>query len=280
MSSNLGHIFSAGVALYNSFQQSKWSDRNYSLQKEGLEESKFMNRNQFQIQASDAQKAGINPLAMSGGSVQSASAQNVDAPQADGLLNVLGNIASMKHEDELQKKSQDFQADEKRKEREHEELLASMKIDAENKRHSESLAQSAKQFDANLEELKNYHSQIKEIEDSKLSNDEKRIKLEDTRLEMERSATDALNMLRRQQYGMNKTETLMRIRELGRESLTGFMKGNGGKLGAWINWCRDLGVVFAEAITKENAVDKFTEVFFHQLESESLRKSHYGYYGH
>lgn len=263
------NIFSAGVALYNGIQQNKWASRNYRLQQESLDETRFMNRNQFQIQASDAQKAGINPLAMSGGSVSSASAQNVDAPQDGGMLSVLGNIISMKHEEKMQDKQIDSQVSENEKNRQHDENMKRMQIQSEEKRHSERLREDSRQFDSNLEEIKSYHQQINNIEQSKLDKHQQEIELDKIRVNIERSSTDALNVLRRQQYSLNKAQILSNLRELARDTLSGFMKSSGGKIGAFINWSRDLGIHLSSSLKGEDLITSFVNEYFKLMESES-----------
>lgn len=81
------------------------ADENINIQKQQLAYQKYLNNNQIQIQSADAQKAGINPIAMQGGSLSSGSYSNVNAEQqgvdygsgiSDSLLSLAGNIASNK----------------------------------------------------------------------------------------------------------------------------------------------------------------------------------------
>lgn len=58
------------IALLNAMQQ-----------QERFRYQKYLNNNQIQINAADAQKAGINPLAMNGSSLSSGSWSNIDAHQ-------------------------------------------------------------------------------------------------------------------------------------------------------------------------------------------------------
>lgn len=224
------NLISAGVALYNGFQQNKWASRNYAMQRDSLNETKFMNRNQFQIQASDAQKAGINPLAMSGGSVSSASAQNVEAPQDGGMLSILGNIVSMKHEDKMQDKQIATQVSENEKKRIHEENMRKMELASEEKRHSDRLKEDARQFDSNLDELRSYHKQINDIENSKLDKHQQEIELDKLRFEIEKTSADALNSLRKQQKQLNRAELWTKANELATLSLTGAKTINANSL--------------------------------------------------
>lgn len=78
--------------IWNAYQGKKTSDRNYNIQKEQLEYQKYLNNNQIQMQVADAEKAGINPLAMNGTqSLQSGSYSNVQQSSID--TSALSSIA-------------------------------------------------------------------------------------------------------------------------------------------------------------------------------------------
>lgn len=60
-----------------------WSaQQNFARQDRAFDYQKYLNNNQIQIQSADAQKAGINPLAMQGGTLSSGSFSNVSANQS------------------------------------------------------------------------------------------------------------------------------------------------------------------------------------------------------
>lgn len=56
---------------------------NFKRQDEQFAYQKYLNNNQIQIQSADAQKAGINPIAMNGGSLSSGSYSNVNTSQVN-----------------------------------------------------------------------------------------------------------------------------------------------------------------------------------------------------
>lgn len=58
---------------YNNKKADERADKNEEFQREQFEYQQYLNENQQQIQASDAAKAGINPLAMNGNSLSSTS---------------------------------------------------------------------------------------------------------------------------------------------------------------------------------------------------------------
>lgn len=89
----IGSVIAGGVALYNGINSKITSNKNLSMQKKQLNYQKYLNNNQIQMQVADAQKAGINPIAMQGGSLSSGSYSNVDAPSVDasGVLSVINS---------------------------------------------------------------------------------------------------------------------------------------------------------------------------------------------
>lgn len=87
-----------------------YANKNIDIQQQQLNYQKYLNNNQIQIQASDAQKAGINPIAMQGGSLSSGSYSNVNADQqgvnydtgfASSILGLVGSIASDKNQKDI-----------------------------------------------------------------------------------------------------------------------------------------------------------------------------------
>lgn len=68
------------------------NEKNLAFQREQFNYQKYLNNNQTQIQAADAQKAGINPLAMSGGSLSSGSYSNASNPMKSVFEGGLGSL--------------------------------------------------------------------------------------------------------------------------------------------------------------------------------------------
>lgn len=251
----LGGVLNAGASIFNTISANNWAKKNYGLQKQSQDEAMFMNRNQFQVQSADAQKAGINPLAMQGGSVGSASAQNVDAPQIDmsGINSILGTVLQAKSQKNLQKDFQEWKSEEDAKQRKHEEVLASLKIDAENKRHSEQLAQSQKQFDANLDELKSYHSEMISVQNRNVSAKEKANLLQELRDKVAETSADVLNDLRKQQGWLNEVDLQTRARELANLIRTGTKQHNDNSM---VSMFRNLGIAISGANADVNEIQK------------------------
>lgn len=68
------------------------NEKNLEFQREQFNYQKYLNNNQTQIQAADFQKAGINPLAMSGGSLSSGSYSNSSNPMKSVFEGGLGSL--------------------------------------------------------------------------------------------------------------------------------------------------------------------------------------------
>lgn len=68
----------------------QYAEDNISIQQGQLDEQKFLNRNQIQLQAADAQKAGINPLAMNSSALSSGSYSSVNPNQTASQFDVSG----------------------------------------------------------------------------------------------------------------------------------------------------------------------------------------------
>lgn len=96
--------------IWNAYQGKKTSDKNFDMQKEQLEYQKYLNNNQIQMQVADAEKAGINPLAMNGTqSLQSGSYSNVQPTQID--TSALSGIAQTILQNENAQKIAEKQAE-------------------------------------------------------------------------------------------------------------------------------------------------------------------------
>lgn len=92
----IGAVLGAGASLLSSWLSSSTSEslnsKNLKFQREQFDYMKYLNNNQFQIMSSDAQKAGINPLAMTGGNLQSSSFSG-SSVQSD--YSSIGNISNV-----------------------------------------------------------------------------------------------------------------------------------------------------------------------------------------
>lgn len=77
----------------NKKQAEKLNSQNLAFQREQFEYQKYLNQNQFQMMSQDAAKAGINPLAMSGGNVSSSSFSGSSAQGQQTPINV-GDLGS------------------------------------------------------------------------------------------------------------------------------------------------------------------------------------------
>lgn len=66
--------------------------QNLDFAREQFQYQKYLNNNQFQIQSADAQKAGINPLAMTAGSLNGGSYSNSSNPMQSVFNGELGPI--------------------------------------------------------------------------------------------------------------------------------------------------------------------------------------------
>lgn len=77
----------------NRKQSEKLNAQNLAFQREQFEYQKYLNENQFQLMSRDAAKAGINPLAMTGGNVSSSSFSGSSAQGQQTPINV-GDLGS------------------------------------------------------------------------------------------------------------------------------------------------------------------------------------------
>ena len=112
IAAGLGAVGSNVLGTFLNYRsQNKWAQMNYEQQERMFDYQKYLNNNQIQMQAADAQAAGINPLAMSGGSLSGGSYSNVSSPEVDtsGIADALGQIASLQNESEIAKKHNETQ---------------------------------------------------------------------------------------------------------------------------------------------------------------------------
>lgn len=162
------------------------SQQNLDLQRQQLDYQRYLNNNQTQIQAADAQKAGINPLAMSGGSLSSGSFSNVSsasqAPQSEGVGDLLSSgflqaaqLASTAKQSkdtiDSQEKMHKQDLEDKDKQRKHDLLIKQMELDASDKSSSADRKESARQFDANLAESQRQFNERLTFENEKNNKD-------------------------------------------------------------------------------------------------------------
>lgn len=89
----------------------KINDKNLDFAKEQFQYQKYLNNNQFQIQSADAQKAGINPLAMTAGSLNGGSYSNASHPMESvyngELAPLIAQFANMKNQKDMSKEKND-----------------------------------------------------------------------------------------------------------------------------------------------------------------------------
>lgn len=88
--------------------------QNLDFAREQFQYQKYLNNNQFQIQSADAQKAGINPLAMTAGSLNGGSYSNSSNPMASVYNGELGSLitqfANIANQREMNKKTNETNA--------------------------------------------------------------------------------------------------------------------------------------------------------------------------
>lgn len=85
------------------------NEKNLDFAKEQFQYQKYLNNNQFQIQSADAQKAGINPLAMTAGSLNGGSYSNSSNPMESvyngGLGSLIAEFANIANQKEMNSKT-------------------------------------------------------------------------------------------------------------------------------------------------------------------------------
>lgn len=83
--------------------------KNLDFQNEQFQYQKYLNNNQFQIQSVDAQKAGINPLAMTAGSLNGGSYSNssnsMESVYNGGLGNLIAEFTNIANQKEMNNKT-------------------------------------------------------------------------------------------------------------------------------------------------------------------------------
>lgn len=89
----------------------KINEKNLDFAREQFQYQKYLNNNQFQIQSADAQKAGINPLAMTAGSLNGGSYSNASHPMESVYNGELGSLvaefANIANQKQMNKESND-----------------------------------------------------------------------------------------------------------------------------------------------------------------------------
>lgn len=158
----LAPIVSAGASLVGSLVQTKhndhWNQKNLDFQKEQFQYQKYLNNNQTQIQAADAQKAGINPLAMNGGSLTSGSYSNVSSPMDNplsGFSSAILDYMNMRNQRQMNEATNEANSVNVQKE-----------LDTQYKIESEKLAQQNYQFEMDYI-LKNRGMTVEEREQAR-----------------------------------------------------------------------------------------------------------------
>lgn len=81
------------------------NDEKMDFAREQFQYQKYLNNNQFQVQSADAQKAGINPLAMTAGSLNGGSYSNstnpMEAVYNGGLGSLMAQFASIANQKQI-----------------------------------------------------------------------------------------------------------------------------------------------------------------------------------
>ena len=95
----IGAAIAAGAGIYSVYKSSKNAEelnkKSERFEREKLDYQKYLNANQNQIMASDSLKAGINPIAMSGGSLTAGNASlNLQQTDYSGIANAGATIGS------------------------------------------------------------------------------------------------------------------------------------------------------------------------------------------
>lgn len=179
MSVVAGAVVAGAIALGNIVKNvidTSSNTRNYNFQREQFRYQQYLNNNQFQIQSADARKAGINPLAMNGGTLSSGNYTNQSTPATnpfEGTSSLVSSIISNIVQERMNnnnnntsrdntKSSNDTQKEiseinnETQKEiaeinAKSQEEQTRMKIKSEEKMHSDTLGENQYQFDVNNE---------------------------------------------------------------------------------------------------------------------------------
>lgn len=165
----IGNIVQMGINEH-------WNRKNYNFQREQFNYQKYLNNNQIQIQSADARKAGINPLAMTGGNLTAGNYTNSFSPSGnpvEGMSGILSGLARIiadkdmndnnnetsrsnnKDSNDTEKEIADSNNKTQKKIAEinakSQEKQALLKIMSEEKMHSDTLAENQYQFDVNNE---------------------------------------------------------------------------------------------------------------------------------
>lgn len=158
----LAPIVSAGTSLIGSLVQTKhndhWNQKNLDFQKDQFQYQQYLNNNQTQIQAADAQKAGINPLAMNGGSLTAGNYSNQSSPMDNPLSGVSSAILdymNMRNQKQMNEATNEANSANVQKE-----------LDTQYKIESEKLAQQNYQFEMDYI-LKNRGMTVEEREQAR-----------------------------------------------------------------------------------------------------------------
>ena len=202
-------LIGAGIAglasLVSTFANSHSTDAsnksNLKFSKEQFEYQKYLNNNQYQIQASDAQKAGINPIALQGGSLSSGSfSAGQQSTDYSGIASAGGQIGSAIINSSVQKsissknndtsveiaKMQTSSQEQMQKEKlESEERIENSRIQAQKELQEQKLLADESTFSRDLEFRVNQWK-----EENKRASDELKQKLSSMRVENYSNAYD------------------------------------------------------------------------------------------
>ena len=157
-----GAVLGGSIAAFGSWLTGKKSAdsaeklnaENLAFQKQQAEYQKFLNSNQFQIMSSDARKAGINPIAMTGGNVQSSSFSGSSAePDYSGYASSLGQIGSsiINNSANLYSQHKQIQAD---KDMQNQSISSQEAMHSDSIRSEEKIAQDNNETAKEIERIK------------------------------------------------------------------------------------------------------------------------------
>lgn len=127
--------------------------QNLAFQREQFDYQKYLNENQYQMTASDMQKAGLNPMLMNGANLTSGSYQsNAQAPQANPYQLDVTSLVSAINESANRRNQKDIASDSNQTSKDVANINASSQeeIARQNRKVQESIAQGRLKLDENI----------------------------------------------------------------------------------------------------------------------------------
>lgn len=130
----IGSAIAAGASLYNAYKSEKNNNKNIEMQEKQLAYTDEANKNQQQWSVADAQKAGLNPLAMNNGGMQAPTWQNTDNTAGNVDLANATSLIGTAIEAKLQEKRMEVDERMQEKQLENERQMQEAQFAHENKR--------------------------------------------------------------------------------------------------------------------------------------------------